>query len=77
MVITSPTFQNGFMPREMESWDGLISYLDAVDALVVVVVVHGIVWRKKDPFVVDDRGATLGFRNTEKKEHFTLSFTQV
>lgn len=29
-------------------------YLNAVDALVVVVIVHWIVWREKDAFVVYD-----------------------
>lgn len=33
-------------------WAACICYLDAVDALVVVVVVHRIVWREKDPLVV-------------------------
>lgn len=36
-----------------------ICYLNAVDALMVVVVVHWVVWREKDPLVVDDRGAAL------------------
>lgn len=30
------------------------AYLDTVDALMVVLVVHGIVWRQKNPFIVND-----------------------
>lgn len=29
-------------------------YLDTVDTLVIVVIVHWIVWREKDPFIVYD-----------------------
>lgn len=34
-------------------------HLDAVHALVAVVVVHGVVWRQEHPLVVGDGGAAL------------------
>ena len=39
----------------------MIGYLNAVDTLVVVVVVHGVVGRKEDPFIVGHGGAALGW----------------
>ena len=39
----------------------MIDYLNAVDTLVVVVVVHGVVGRQEDPFVVGHRGSALGW----------------
>lgn len=41
-----------FGKQVFAGWGACICYLDAVDALVVVVVVHRIVWREKDPLVV-------------------------
>lgn len=43
-----------------------VCYLNAVDALVVVVVVHWVVWREKDPLVVDDRGAAFSWGHKQK-----------
>lgn len=36
-----------------------VRYLNAVDAFVVVVIVHWVVWRQKDSLIVDNRGAAL------------------
>lgn len=39
--------------RYVDSFPSL--HLDTVDALVVVVVVHGVIWRQENPFIVEDR----------------------
>lgn len=43
-------------------------HLDAVHALVAVVVVHGVVWRQEHPLVVGDGGAALSCRGGEGRE---------
>lgn len=42
-------------------WLVWVCYLNAVDAFVVVVIVHWVVWWKKDSLVVDDWGAALSW----------------
>lgn len=54
-----------FWKQVLVVWGARICYLDAVDALVVVVVVHRIVWREKDPLVVYHWGAALRWGQTQ------------
>lgn len=51
------------------SKDVLFCYLDAVDALVVVVIIHWVIWRQKDPFVVYNRRTALRWNETQEEEN--------